>query len=85
MDLVQRCKVKLVAIYKCADTCQLRAHIGAFYHGLVDRVGGFIRKDAGGQAGNNLDRANFMCCLQHVIVDVDIVSREGTDAAFIIL
>lgn len=48
-----------------------------FYHGLIDWVGGLIRKDAGGKAGNDLDRANFMCCLQHVVIDVDIVSLEG--------
>lgn len=49
-----------------------------FYHGLINRVGGLIGKDAGGQAGNKLDDANCMCCHQHVIIDVDIVSLEET-------
>lgn len=78
MDLVQRKQIKLV--HEFTDTCQLTAHTegGASYHGLIDGVGGLVRKDAGGQAGNNLDHVDFVRCLQHVIIDVDVVSlRTG--------
>lgn len=50
-----------------------------FYHCLINGVFGLIRKDAGGQAGNNFDHGKFMGGLQHVVIDVDIVSLEGTD------
>lgn len=57
---------------KCADTQKGRY----IYHGLVNRIGRLIRKDAGGQAGNNLDHTHFMRCLQHIVIDVDVVPLE---------
>lgn len=53
------------------------------YHGLINRICSFVRKDAGGQTGHHLDDTHFMCCLQHIIVDVDVVSLQemGTSAA----
>jgi len=83
--LCRESKAKIVAVYKCPDehihVPWPDEHIRVCYHGLIDRVGGLIRKDAGGQAGNNFDHANFMCGLQHVIIDVDVVSLEGTDTS----
>lgn len=46
------------------------------HHGLVNRVGGLIRKDAGGQAGDHPDHTDFMRCLQHIVIDEDVVSLE---------
>lgn len=54
---------------------------GTSYHGLVDRVGGLVRKDAGGQAGDHPDHVDLMRRLQHVVVDGDVVSLERRAAA----
>lgn len=59
---------------KCADA---QKEQGGIYHGLVNRIGRLIRKDAGGQAGNNLDHARFMRCLQHIVIDVNVVPLES--------
>lgn len=38
------------------------------HHCLIDGVAGFVRKDAGGQAGHNFRAAMLMCCLKHIVV-----------------
>lgn len=43
------------------------------HHCLIDGIAGFVRKDAGGQAGHNFRAALLMCCLQHIIVYQQIV------------
>lgn len=54
----------------------MNAGCGTSHHGLVNRVGGLIRKDAGGQAGDHPDHTDFMRCLQHIVIDEDVVSLE---------
>lgn len=48
------------------------------YHGFIDGIGGFIRKDASRQTGNDLSCTHVMRCLQHVVVDGNVVSLEAT-------
>lgn len=81
MDLEQ--KGWLVAIPKLCSSkaCRLTVNAaGALYHGLINRVGGLIRKDAGGEAGDHPDDVDFMRCLQHIIIDADVVSLERREA-----
>lgn len=44
------------------------------HHSLVDGVAGLVRKNAGGQAGDNLRTALLVCRLQHIIVNKQIVT-----------
>lgn len=54
---------------------------GTSYHGLVNRVGRLIGKDASGQAGDHPDHVDLMSRLQHVVIDGDVVSLERRAAA----
>lgn len=51
------------------------------YHGLINRVGDLMRKDAGRQAGDNLGYITFMCYREHIIIDADVVSLEETQSS----
>ena len=59
----------------------MRTTDGCCYHGFIDGIRRLVWKDAGGQAGDDPDHADFMCCLQHVVIDEDIVSLERTDTS----
>lgn len=76
MDLVER-EGEVSGFIKM---CYFRAD-NPVYHGLIDGVGGLVGEDAGGEAGHHLDHADLMRCLQHVVVDVDVVSLGGTDTS----
>lgn len=45
-------------------------------HSLINGVSGFVWEDAGGQAGHDLFHTELVSCLQHVVVDVDVVSLK---------
>ena len=45
-------------------------------HGLVDREGGFIGEDAGGEAGHQLLHAALVALLEDVVVHVHVVPPE---------
>lgn len=51
------------------------------HHGLINRVGGLVREDAGGQAGDHPRHVDFMRSLQHVVIDPQVVSLERRAAA----
>lgn len=52
-------------------------------HSLINRVSGFVWEDAGGQAGHNFLHAKLVSCLQHIVIDVDVVSlKEDTISDF---
>lgn len=53
------------------------------HHCLIDGVAGFVRKNAGGQAGHNFRTALFMCCLKHVVVYQQIVALQKQSDRFI--
>ncbi len=43
------------------------------YHGLINRVGGFIWKDTCGKARNDLHHPELLSCLQHVVINKHII------------
>ena len=45
-------------------------------HSLVNGISGFVREDAGGQTGDNFYHIMVMSCLQHVVIDVHVVSLK---------
>lgn len=45
-------------------------------HSLINGVRGFVWEDAGGQAGHDLFHAKLVSCLQHIVIDVDVVSLK---------
>lgn len=59
------------------EASELWRDVRASYHGLINRVGGLVREDAGGQAGDHPDHVDFMRRLQHVVIDPQVVSLEN--------
>lgn len=45
-------------------------------HCLINGVSGFVWEDAGGQAGHHLFHAKLVSRLQHIVIDVDVVSLK---------
>ena len=46
------------------------------HHGLINRVGCLIWKNAGGQAGYDLLHSRLKACLENVVIDEHILSEE---------
>jgi len=46
------------------------------HHGLIYGVAGFVRKNAGGQAGDYLGAALFVRRLQDIVVDKQVVALK---------
>lgn len=42
------------------------------YHGLIDRVCGFVREDTTGQARHNLGDTHLMGCLEYIVIDLEV-------------
>lgn len=45
---------------------------GNSHHGLIDGIGGLVREDAGGEAGDHLLHPRLVGRVQDIVVDVDV-------------
>lgn len=46
------------------------------HHCLINRIGGLVREDAGGQAGDHLASAHLEGRMQDVVIDVNVLPLQ---------
>ena len=54
------------------------------YHGLVDRIGRFVRKNAGGETRDNFVDSSFVAGVKDVVVDEHVLAEKVQVGAHVV-